>query len=399
MENSVNISDLVNSLGSLNKINSNVNLRKTIEEVLIPILRNKYGRDASFGVIANADRGDFEVIRNYEVVEEVKGGSSANEISIDDERLEGLDFEVEETYVEVVNLSELTPNELMSLRTSLNNKVNQLMLSQLDSKFGDLNGKVMKFKVEKSVRGKFILTSSEGYEFELPFENKIQKEIVAVGSEIYALVVETGIKNVVTRKTPEFVRGLFEIISDKIIECEVVDVVRRPGVQSKIAIKIDSYKGVFDDFKFLSANLSSELNLETVDIIIYSSDPSKYLRNCFFNSWIIDAWVADGRGNLLIDKNQIPFVIGNHGVNIKLTEKLMGMQIDLHISKVNSQEDIELSEFTEEIGADFIDKLEGINFTMARELMKSDKMRLPKFINKKKLIKLMDLIHEEFTKE
>lgn len=390
----LDICDIMNNVHKLSNLNKS-DLLAVVRSSMLPLLKSKYGKDAEFLITVNYG-GVLEITRVYEVVSPDARINPMNQISINDDRMKDeLDFEVGDEYMEKVDLTEFTPGEILKLRSKLNNLLITETLEFINKKYEGLIGTIVNMKVIGTTKNSYVLTDNT-IKFELPYRNTLSTDLIKEGSDILVLINEVGSINTVTRKSKEFMIKLLELKSMGVLDYELVDFKRKLGIRTKYVIKGDFDKSIYDSLKLVSSDVSEEVG-EPVDIIIYSSDKEKYLRNCFFNAWIIDAWVSDSTYYLLADKSQFPFILGRRGINIQLSSDLLGSKIKVIESTMDPELDIELSEYKDADNKNLIDYLRkkyGVN--TARELMKINRSKLPRDL-KPELTKLMDLIHSDFT--
>lgn len=392
MENEKIISDLLKRVKSLNDIVSDSELRGMVNDTLMPFLKSKYGEKANFIIVANSE-GDFIINREYTVVPEGLHNEEF-EIEVTDERVVDDEFEIGEEYICEVPLSEFNPRETLTISSLLMKLINRITTDYIEDNYGDLVGTTQKFVVTGLDRSGYIMEYNK-LQFILPFKERLPKENVVIGDTLYATVIEVGTRNLVTRKSDDIIKHLLSKYAYN--DYDIIKMVRKVGVATKIAIDCRIDRSLFERLADISKRISESLNNEKVDIILYSDDLERWLRNSLFNIWTVDCWIDDnGEGNVLLDRNQLPFMIGPHGVNIKLLESLLEVKINLHINEMPKSDDIELLEYQPEIRKKFINSLAKQGLATARELMGYDRYKLPNHINRDELKKLLNLIREDF---
>ena len=96
---------------------------RILEDVFRSGLAKKYGTDANFDIIVNVDRGDLEIQRYREIVEDGEVENPFTQIAISDAIKIEPDFEVGEEVTETVKLTDFARREILALRQNLISKI------------------------------------------------------------------------------------------------------------------------------------------------------------------------------------------------------------------------------------------------------------------------------------
>jgi N utilization substance protein A len=93
-----------------------------MEDVFRSLLIKKYGTDENFDIIINPDKGDLEIFRNREIVDDEFAEDSFDydenrHISLSDAHKIEPDFEIGEEITEPVNLEEFGRRAVLSVKT------------------------------------------------------------------------------------------------------------------------------------------------------------------------------------------------------------------------------------------------------------------------------------------
>jgi N utilization substance protein A len=114
-----------------------------------------------------------------------------------------------------------------------------------------------------------------------------------------------------------------------------------------------------------------ELNNENIDLIEYSENPVQYITRALSPARVTDITVNEEvrSATVIVPDEQVPLAIGKNGQNVRLASKLTGYSITL---LKEGGEDIELSEFKEELGVSLYQQLLDNKIETAREFLEAD---------------------------
>lgn len=118
-----------------------------------------------------------------------------------------------------------------------------------------------------------------------------------------------------------------------------------------------------------------ELRDENIDVMSYTSNQTLFVQRALSPAKVssIDLLEEEQRAEVYLRPEEVPLAIGKNAYNIKLASALTGLQIEVFRDVDEAaEEDIYLSEFSDEIDEWVIDTLEAIGCNTARlVLMKS----------------------------
>ena len=80
----------------------------------------------------------------------------------------------------------------------------------------------------------------------------------------------------------------------------------------------------------------------------------------------------NSKADVYLHPDQVSLAIGRGGFNIRLASMLTGYEIDVYRNIDESDDDVELTEFVDEIEGWIIDELKSIGCDTARDVMKLD---------------------------
>lgn len=178
----------------------------------------------------------------------------------------------------------------------------------------------------------------------LPKSEIIPGEVIKMGSNIkvYITKVDNGSKGcniLLSRCHYGFVKRLFELeipeINDGVIL--VYSVARDAGNRCKVALssnneRVDAIGSCIGEKGMRIANILKELNGEKVDLVLYDTDPAKFISNALSPAKNIHVFVTDAKKQealVVTDNENLSLAIGKRGINIKLSARLTHYKIDV----------------------------------------------------------------------
>jgi N utilization substance protein A len=375
-----------------------------LEEVFRTMIRKKYGTDDNFDVIINPESGDLEMWRTREIVDDNSEDIwDYNKIPLAEARKIQGDFEVGEEVAEEVKLVEFGRRLVQTARQTLIQKIKDMEKEIMFEKYKDQVGEMITGEVYQTLRHEVIIMDSEGNELSLPRTEQISKDRFRKGESVKSVIHKVEMNNgspkiTLSRTSPVFLERLFEVeipeIYDGIIS--VRRVVREPGERAKVAV--ESYDDRIDPVGACVGMKGSrihsivrELGNENIDVINYTDNLelliSRALSPAKVSSMQIDREAK--RVSVFLKPDQVSLAIGKGGQNIKLAGKLVGMEIDVFRDiEEQNDEDVDLTEFSDEIDEWIISELHKIGLDTAKSVLA---------LNKEELVRRTDL--EEATVE
>ncbi len=375
-----------------------------LEEVFRTMIRKKYGTDDNFDVIINPESGDLEMWRTREIVDDNSEDIwEYNKIPLNEARKIQSDFEVGEEVAEEVKLVDFGRRLVQTARQTLIQKIKDMEKEIMYEKYKDQVGEMITGEVYQTLRHEVIIVDGEGNELSLPRTEQISKDRFRKGESVKSVIHKVEMNNgspkiILSRTSPLFLERLFEVeipeIYDGIIS--VRRVVREPGERAKVAV--ESYDDRIDPVGACVGMKGSrihsivrELGNENIDVINYTENLelliSRALSPAKVSSMQIDK--ESKRVSVFLKPDQVSLAIGKGGQNIKLAGRLVGMEIDVFRDiEEQNDEDVDLTEFSDEIDAWMISELHKIGLDTAKSVLA---------LNKEELVRRTDL--EEDTIE
>jgi len=393
--------------------------RSTLMSILVEVfraaLKRKYGSDANFDIIINPDKGDLEIWRNRIVVENGEVEEPNEEISLDDAQKIEEDFEVGEEVSQEVKLVDLGRRAIVALRQNLIAKIHEHDNTNIYKQFKDLEGEIFTAEVHHIRHNAVILLDDEGNELILPKSEQIRGDFFRKGDNVKGIIKSVELRGnkpaiIFSRTSPEFLTKLFEQeipeVFDGLITIEKV--ARIPGEKAKIAV--DSYDDRIDPVGACVGMKGSrihgivrELGNENIDVINYTKNEKIFIARALSPAKVESIEfqeVKEGekpRVSVFLKPEEVSKAIGRNGVNIRLASQLTGYELDVQREGVED-EDVELTEFTDEIEDWVIDELKKAGFDTAKSVLEQDVAFLVKRtdLEEETIVELQRILKEEF---
>ena len=392
------------------KLIDRVTLMAILEEVFRSALRRKYGDDENFDIIINPDKGDLEIWRNRIVVEDDNVEDDNLEIAISEARKIEPDFEVGEDVSEEVKLIDLGRRAILALRQNLTSKIHEHDNTNVYKKFKELEGEIYTAEVHHIRHKAIILLDYEGNEIIMPKDRQIPSDFFRKGDNIRGVIesvelIGTKPSIILSRTSPVFLEKLFEQEIPEVFDglITIKKVVRIPGEKAKVAV--DSYDDRIDPVGACVGMKGSrihgivrELGNENIDVINYTNNLQLFITRALnparLNSMKIDE--ENKRVEVILNPEEVSKAIGRGGHNIRLAGQLTGYEIDVFREGV--EEDVELTEFSDEIDSWVIEELAKAGLDTAKSVLEQDAEDLVKRtdLEEETINDVLKILKEEF---
>ena len=296
-----------------------------LEDVFRSVMIKQYGTDENVDVIINIDKGDLEIWRNREIVSDDKIEDSNLQISYSDAIKIEPDFEIGEEVSEQVFLKDFGRRQVLALRQTLTSKILDLEKKEIYDRYEDRIGEVINGEVYQVWRNEVLVLDGEENELILPKSEAIPSDYFKKGETIRAVVKSVEMRNVGMKGA------------------RIHGIVR-------------------------------ELRNENIDVINYTDNIQLFITRSLSPAKVSSIQLDEDnlKADVYLHPDQVSLAIGRGGYNIRLASMLTGYEIDVYRNVDESDDDVELTEFVDEIDGWIIDELKSIGCDTARDVIKLD---------------------------
>ncbi|MDO5321777.1 MAG: transcription termination factor NusA [Bacteroidia bacterium] len=360
-----------------------------LKDVFLTQIAKTYGSADNFDVIVNVDKGTCEIYQNFEIVEEVENPNA--EMTLDQVKAESGDddYEIGDQYAKKLPLAAFGRRGILNIRQNLQGRIMDIEKANVFKKYSEKVGELFSGEVYQTWSKEVLILDEDGNELHIPKSEQIQGERFKKSDSVRAIIKSVEMKNNTTpyitlsRTSNEFLERLFEQevpeIADGLIT--VKKVVRVPGERAKVAV--ESYDDRIDPIGACIGvkggrimGIVRELRNENIDVIQWTSNPTLMIQRALNPAHVssIDMGQSpEDKVKVFMQPDQVNKGIGRHGVNIKLAGMLVDREIEVwrELAKDENadEEDVLLSEFSNEIEQWIIDKLESIGCDTAKSVL------------------------------
>lgn len=383
-------------------------LMSILEDVFRSMIRKRWGSDENFDVIVNPERGDLEIWRNREIVDDEFAEDSFDydenkHIALAEARKIEPDFEIGEQVTDRIKLDDFGRRAVLAIRQNLVSRVLDLEKDALYRKYKERVGDVITGEVYQVWKKETMVLDDEGNELILPKTEQIPGDFFKKGDAVRAVVYKVDLRNnspviILSRTAPSFLEKLFEMEVPEIYDglITIKKIVREPGERAKVAV--ESYDDRIDPVGACVGMKGSrihgivrELRNENIDVINYTANAQLLIQRALSPAKITSIKLDEEnkRAEVFLKPDQVSLAIGKGGHNIRLAGRLTGYEIDVYRDTDEDVEDVSIDEFSDEIEAWILDEFRAIGCDTAKSVLE---------LSDEELVKRTDL-EEETVKE
>ncbi len=386
-----------------------------LEDVFRNALQKKYGDDSNFDVIINLDKGDLEIWRNREVVNDGEVEDENQQIPLSQAKKVEEDFEVGEECSEEIPFESFGRRNIMAMRQNLISRILELEKDNIYNTYKEKVGDIVTGEVYQIWRKEMLILDDEENELILPRSEQIPSDHFKKGDPIRAVVAKVEMRNnnpvvILSRTAPEFLERLFELEVPEVYDglITIKGIVREPGERAKIAV--ESYDDRIDPVGACVGMKGSrihgivrELRNENIDVINYTTNPQLYITRALSPAKVSSVHLheEEKRASVYLDPEQVSLAIGKGGHNIKLASRLTGYEIDVYRETAEDSEDVDLQEFSDEIEDWILENLRAIGCDTAKSVLEKSREDLVKLtdLEEETIDRVVNVLKEEFEQE
>lgn len=391
-------------------------MMRILEDVFRTMIRKKWGTDDNFDIILNVEKGDLEIWRNREIVDDNSEDIwDHDKISLSEAQKIEPDFEIGEEVAEEIKLEDFGRRAVLTARQTLIQRVKDLEKDLMYQKYKDLVGEIISGEVYQIWNREVMIIDADDNELILPKSEQISKDRYRKGDVVRAVVHRVEILNgtpriILSRTSPAFLERLFENEVPEIYDGLIIikNIVREPGERAKVAV--ESYDDRIDPVGACVGMKGSrihsivrELENENIDVINYTDNLELYIQRALSPAKISSMKIneEEGRVSVFLKPDQVSLAIGKGGQNIKLASRLVGLEIDVFREQDEYEEDISLDEFSDELEDWVIDELKRIGLDTGKSVLavsREDLVRRTE-LEEETVDELLTIIRQEFESD
>jgi len=384
-EESINMVQTFSEFKELKNIDKTTMI-SVLEESFRNVLAKMFGSDENLDVIMNPDKGDVQIFQNLEVVPDGEVTNPNLQISLSDARADqDPDVEIGEEHTKEIFFADFGRRAILNLRQTLQSKILDLQKEAIYAKFKELEGELVTGEVYQTWSKETLLLDDDKNELLLPKNESIPGDFFRKGETVRAVIANVDNKNnnpkiTVSRTNENFLRRLFELEVPEIHDGLIVirAVARIPGERAKIAV--ESYDDRIDPVGACVGVKGSrihgivrELRNENIDVINYTNNPQLFIERALSPAKVssIRLNTEEKKAEVFLRPDEVSLAIGKGGLNIKLASMLTGYVIDVYRETGETDDDIYLDEFKDEIDEWIIDVLKSIGCVTAKAVLET----------------------------
>jgi N utilization substance protein A len=302
---------------------------------------------------------------------------------------------------------------VLNARQALMSRIIELEKDELFRKYGDRRGEIITGEVYNVWKREIMVLDDEGNELTLPKDQMIPRDIYKKGDAIRAVIKDVEMdkgspKIILSRTSPEFLERLFELEVPEILDglITIKKIVREPGERAKVAV--ESYDDRIDPVGACVGvkgarihGIVRELRNENIDVINFTTNETLFIQRALQPAAISKMDIQDGTANVYLESDQVSLAIGRGGHNIKLASKLTGYQIEVYRVNADSEDDVDLDEFLDEIDTWIIEEFKKIGLDSAKDVLRTSVQDLLQRtdLEEETILQVQKILREEFDEE
>ena len=352
-----------------------------LEDVLRHALQKQFESDENFDVIINPEKGDLEIWRNREVVEDGAVENPNTQISVSEVKAIDSTYEVGDEYSDQIKMNQFGRRAVLSLRQNLASRLLDLEKANIYEKYSEKVGEIISAEVYQVWKREVLLMDDEENELILPKSEQIPNDFYRKGDTIKAIVKSVEMNNnqpriILSRTANQFLERLFEQEVPEIYDglITIKTIARIPGERAKVAV--ESYDDRIDPVGACVGMKGSriytivkELRNENIDVVNYTANAQLMIQRSLNPAKVSSITIDEERktASVYLKPDQVSLAIGKGGLNIRLSKMLTGYDIDVY--REIEEEDVALTEFADEIEPWIIEALKAAGCDTAKSVL------------------------------
>ncbi|MEF3280242.1 MAG: transcription termination factor NusA [Elusimicrobiota bacterium] len=349
---------------------------KTISDSIVTALRKYYGKVVQIEAEVDPNTAEMKAYFVKTVVDDI--AIEELEISLDDAKKYKPDAKVGENIRIPVEVEDFSRIASQIAKQTLLQKIRISERDKTYNEFAPRIGEIVTGLVTH-INNRDLLVNLGKAEAVLPFSEQIRRERYSVNDRVKAIiqrVEKTKTPQIIlSRASIEFMKAILQNEIPEIYEgiVEIVQIVREPGVRSKVIVKSNSPKidpvGACVGVKGSRIKaIMAELSNEKIDLIPYSEDIVQIIAKAFSPAKVSS--VSIDKSNkiaiIVVPDDQVELAFGRDGINKMLVEKLT--EYSFEIKSETEKQNESTQSFKKQVAR--LTEIEGITQKAAQTLVK-----------------------------
>ncbi len=315
---------------------------EAIKAALVAAYKKNYNQATNVIVEFDERRGDFKLMTEKTVVEEVH--DERLEISLKDALTINRAYELGDKIRFEVAPKNFGRIAAQTAKQVIMQHLREAERNHIIDEYSQYEDELITGTVERR-DNRFVYVKIGNVEAVMPRNDQMPGETYNPQDQIRVLVTHVGSDSkgaqiTVSRTAPDMVKRLFEQEVPEIYDgtVEVASIAREAGDRTKIAVKsndpnIDPVGTCVGQRGARVQNVVNELDGENIDVVKYEEDPSDYIANALNPAEVIAVQFGDEDDEksalVIVPDYQLSLAIGKKGQNVRLAARLTGYKIDI----------------------------------------------------------------------
>ena len=315
---------------------------EAIKAALVAAYKKNYNQATNVIVEFDERRGDFKLMTEKTVVEEVH--DERLEISLKDALTINRAYELGDKIRFEVAPKNFGRIAAQTAKQVIMQHLREAERNHIIDEYSQYEDELITGTVERR-DNRFVYVKIGNVEAVMPRNDQMPGETYNPQDQIRVLVTHVGSDSkgaqiTVSCTAPDMVKRLFEQEVPEIYDgtVEVVSIAREAGDRTKIAVKsndpnIDPVGTCVGQRGARVQNVVNELDGENIDVVKYEEDPSDYIANALNPAEVIAVQFGDEDDEksalVIVPDYQLSLAIGKKGQNVRLAARLTGYKIDI----------------------------------------------------------------------
>jgi transcription termination/antitermination protein NusA len=313
-----------------------------LEMALASATKKRFAEDVDVRVEIERSTGEFSSFRRWRVVPDAEWLSETQETPLSEAIRREPGVQPGDVIEEPLEPIEFGRIGAQAAKQVIFQKIRDAEREQILNDFLARKEHLVTGTIKRIERGNAIIESGR-IEALLARDQMIPKENLRVGDRVraYLMRVERGGRGpqlILSRIAPQFIVKLFELEVPEIEEglLEIKSAARDPGVRAKIAVKSNDRRidpiGTCVGMRGSRVQaVTSELDGERVDIILWSDDPAQFVINALAPAEVTSIMVDEDTHSMdvVVEEEQLAQAIGRNGQNVRLASELSGWELNI----------------------------------------------------------------------